>query len=185
MTPDRYHEFFVASAGVAGALTGLLFVAISVAPERLLAADARESHRVRASAALTAFTNTLTISLFALTPGVHLGWAAVVIAILGLLFVAGFIVSLLRVRRAQPGAFGDSAFLAGLAVVFGFQLDYGIRLTSDHGDSGALDGICVLVIVCFLIGIARSWELIGGPSFGLFTELHDLIRSRKNDSNAS
>jgi hypothetical protein len=64
MTTASAHEFFAASAGVAGALIGLLFVAISVAPKRIIGPDASEVHGVRAAAALTAFTNALAVALF-------------------------------------------------------------------------------------------------------------------------
>lgn len=43
-------------------------------------------HRVWASAALTSFTNALTISLFALTD-VGIGWTAFIVGLLGLAFV--------------------------------------------------------------------------------------------------
>jgi hypothetical protein len=178
VTPVRYHEFFLATAGVAGALTGLLFVAISVAPERLLAEDAALLHRVRASAALTAFGNTLTVSLFALVPDITLGWPAVSVAVVGLLFVAGSAMSLLRARRSHPQPSRETGFLTGLTVTFGLQLWFGLRLAIDKGDSGALDGIAILVIVCFLIGIARAWELIGGPSFGLLGQIRQARRDR-------
>jgi hypothetical protein len=127
---ERFQDLFIASAGVAGALIGLLFVAISVAHERLTAPDAAQAPRVRASAALTAFTNALTVSLFALVSGLDIGWTAVAVSVVGLVFVAASLLSLLRVRRSQPG------------------------------------------------GIARAWELIGGPEFALRREIGAIARTR-------
>ena len=177
MTSPDLRSFFAASASVAGALIGLLFVAITVAQERLAKQDAAQAHRVRASAALTAFTNALTVSLFALVPGEKVGWTVVIMAVLGLLFVGASILSLVRVRRSQPGELRDAFFLVGLAITFGVQLVFGLRVRAHpHQASGVAD-VAVLVIVCFLIGIGRSWELIGGPSIGLLRELGTILRS--------
>jgi hypothetical protein len=174
---ESAHEFFLASGGVAGALIGLLFVAISVTPERVAGAEAEESHRVRAASALTAFSNALVVSLFGLIPGQSLAWTATVVAIVGLLFVAGALVGLMEVRRSQPRALPDAAFLVGLVVVFVLELVSGIRLIHDPAAGGPLETICILVVVCFLVGIARAWELVGGPSFGLFHQLGALGRA--------
>jgi hypothetical protein len=164
-TAESYHDFFVASAGVAGALIGLLFVAMSVATEPD-DPGAAYRHRVRASGALTAFTNALTVSLFALIPDLDVGWPELTVAIIGL----GFVVRSAHERRVtrteHPPSVRDLTFLLGLAVIFVWQATAGLRLIDDTNNAGALQTVGILLVVCFLVGVARAWEMIGGPSMG-------------------
>ncbi|MBV9423034.1 MAG: hypothetical protein JOZ98_09000 [Solirubrobacterales bacterium] len=178
MTPESLHDFFIACAGVGGTLIGLLFVAISVEHERLTAADANQLHRVRASAALTSFTNAFAISLFALVPNVGLAWPAFAVSLGGLFFVAASLLSLMRVRRLQHVAPRETLFLVGLVAVFVFQLDSAVRLISRANNVSAARDFAIVVVACFLVGVARSWELIGGPSIGLGGEVTALVRAR-------
>jgi hypothetical protein len=177
VTPDSLHDFFAACAGVAGALVGLLFVAVSVTQARLAQEGESQIHRVRASAALSAFTNALTVSLFALVPGVGLGWSSFSVAVLGLLFVGASVSSLIRLRREHKGRPRDALFLVGLAVTLVVQLVSSLDLESRPNDVSAARTVAILVIVCFLIGIARAWELIGGPEIGLAHELRAVAHS--------
>jgi hypothetical protein len=181
MVPTSYHAFFGGCASVAGTLIGLLFVAITVAGEHVTG-DGSQAHRVRASAALTAFTNALVISLFALVPGIRIGWTALVVSILGSVFVIASLLSLVRVRGEQQEGAGHALFLIGLALTFVAQFVAGLLQLMYSRQQEPVTTIAILVIVCFLIGIARSWELIGGPSIILRRELRTLLaRARIED----
>ncbi len=180
MVPESIHDFFVASGSAAGALIGLMFVAISVASERLAREEAAGLHyRIRAAAAITAFTNALAVSLFALIPLHKIGPTSVAVAILGLSFVVAVLLSLIRQGQAPSGTLREALFLIALAVTFVFQLIEGIDVISQSGDSGAVDTIAILVVVCFLIGIGSAWELVGGPSIGIWREVTALVHSRE------
>jgi hypothetical protein len=177
VVPANIHDFFLSSAGVAGALIGLLFVAISVSAGRL-AGDGSQVHRIRASAALTAFTNALSVSLFALVPGHKIGPTAVAAGAGGIAFVAASLLSLIRLRQVHWSIVRDALFLIGLATTFVFQVVLGADLLSRPGDADPVPTIAILVILCFLIGIARAWELIGGPSIGFAHEVTAIVRGR-------
>ena len=182
MVPESIHDFFVASGSVAGALIGLLFVAISVAGDRLTQAkEGTQIHRIRASAALAAFLNALVVSLLALVPGHKIGPAAVIVAIVGLTFILAALLSLIRVREARWRSLRDAFFLVWLTVTFVIQLIQGITVSLHPADSGAVNTIAILVALCFLAGIDRSWELIGGPSFGITRELMAMVRGQDTD----
>jgi hypothetical protein len=177
VVPANIHDFFVACASVAGALIGLLFVAISVAADRLAREEAQSQvHRIRAAAALAAFIDALAVSLFSLIPGQKIGPTAVAAASSGIVFVAAALLSLIRRHQLRRRILLDIVFLFGLLITFVVQLINGADVLAQPANFGAVYTIASMVVVCFLIGIARAWELIGGPSIGITHEVTALVR---------
>jgi hypothetical protein len=99
----------------------------------------------------------------------------VIVAVLGIFFIAAALLSLIRLQRRRREALRDALFLVGLLVAFVLQLIEGIVVIAAPGRSSAVNGIAVLVTVCFLIGVARAWELVGGPSFHIGREVSAIL----------
>ncbi len=51
MVPEAFHDYFVASTGAGAALVGLLFVAVSIAPERTVMSGAPVERQAVATSA--------------------------------------------------------------------------------------------------------------------------------------
>jgi hypothetical protein len=100
------------------------------------------------------------------------------VAIAGLAFIVASLLSLIRVRPIRGATVRDGLFLIGLAVTFVIQLIEGLDVNANPADSGAVNTIAILAVACFLIGIARAWELIGGPSIGIAHEVTALVRHK-------
>jgi hypothetical protein len=184
MTPESLHDMFFAAAGVAGALIGLLFVAISIEHDRLIGPDADQVHRVRARSALSAFTNALVVSLFALTTGRGLAISAVWVGTVGILFVAASVLSVRRLhlrREGRTGSVRNLTFLIAILVTFGLQILWGIVLIIHPHDASTADNLSILVIVSCLLGIFRAWELIGGPEVGFSQEVRALVHEHRGE----
>ena len=176
MVPESFHDFFVAGASASGALIGLLFVAVSVAPERTVSPQAPIEARAIAASALTAFTNTLFVALDALIPGADLGTVTVIVASFGLVSTLALGLLLWRARHGERISRRAPFLLGGIAVLYAFQLRYGIRLHDTPGDVSALRTLAGFMLGLYAIGIARSWELLGARELGLF----EAIRPRRD-----
>jgi hypothetical protein len=175
MVPDAYQAFFGGCAEVAGTLIGLLFVAISVSPHKNVGVRAPLTFQIRAGVAFTALTPALVISLFALLPGHSFGTIAVITAVGGISPTIGMTVLSLR---GHPGLrqLGSLIVIPGVGLLYVFQLLNGITLMQHPADLGAVQTQGILVVVFFLIAIARAWQLIGVHDTGLAAVVVDLMR---------
>ena len=50
---------------------------------------------------------------------------------------------------------------AAVLVIYGFQLASALRLNGPAADNGQVSEQATLVIIMFLMGIARAWEIVG------------------------
>ena len=176
MVPAEFADFFVACAGVAGALIGLLFVAISVAPQ-WSDAEHRTQLDVRAGVAFSALTDALVLSLFAIIPGVNLGLVAVVAggAATGSCLALGLVV--LRAPDLEHRG-RQLRLMAAQGVVFVLQIVAGARLLADPHDASNVRELATITVVLFLIGIGRAWQLLGARDTGLLTVVRQAIAER-------
>lgn len=173
-----YRDLFAAIATSAAALTGLLFVVMTVAERRATNSLPDVLQQVRASAALLAFGNALAVSLFSLVPGTHVGYPAVVVGVIGVFFSAAATRSLVASPTTGHWRGRHLTLTAWLLVIFAVQLGAGIALLL-HPRTGPLGLISDLLVLSLIIGIARAWELVDGRGTGIIASLTSLIDDRR------
>ena len=162
-----YYPFFGGAATVAGALIGLLFVALSLSPERLRDAASVE-HQAIAATAFTALVDALFISLIGLQPGSGLQQGAAIFGALGLSSTVGLTLRLWRNRHLAHLSNRWPFFLIVIMAVYAAQLVTGLL---PETPAGAADRTATFVYVMFGVGIARAWQLLGLKGGGILDEL--------------
>ena len=182
MVPASYDDFFSACATVAGALIGLLFVAISISPAKLSGPRAENDHQLKAAMAFSALVNTMVVALVALLPGASLGLTVIIVAAVGLSSTAGLIVLLLRDTRLRVRV--DQLILpAVLLTLYGLQLANGVELGGSPRNPGQLGSLGGLCIGFFGFAIARAWALVGARDSSLLAAVAEMAR-RPSDPDA-
>jgi hypothetical protein len=153
-----YTAFFSGTATVAGALVGLLFVALSVSPERLRSVTGSLEHQAMAGTAFTALSDALFVSLVGLQPGGGLDYGALVLGSLGLTSSVGLAVRLWRSRGTEPLSRRWPYLLGLIIAVYAAQVISGFVASSPSSQATMT---VIFVYIMFGTGISRSWELLG------------------------
>jgi hypothetical protein len=180
--PGNFESFFAAMAGAAAALIGLLFVAISVAPHRLVEAETRVESQTLAGSALLAFSNVLVFSTVALIPDLTIGWLAIALGAGGLAFAASQGRALLAEHHHGPRS---ALLVVGLIVVCGWEAVEGVLVEIDpHHDTSAISTIAGLLVGSLAVGIGRAWRLVGMRDTGLGSSLSRLLRGEQSSESS-
>jgi hypothetical protein len=150
------HDVFAASIGAAAALIGLLFVAISVAPERVFGIEADNDRRANAERTFTALVNVFFVSLVALLPH-NQGKAIEVVAILSMVQTARAGVLAFR-RRPQLSSWRHTGLISFVA--FGFELFAARQIQANDGWT---DDVLYVILGLYFYALVTSWGLMRSP----------------------
>ena len=176
MAPPEFANFFIASASAGAALVGLLFVAVSLAPEQMVTHHAPMERQAVTGSAFTALTNAFFISLFFLIPHFNAGSAIVPFSGLCLLTSLFQAWHLLRTPKSWQSVL-RRAFLVLLSLfLYGLELVNGLQLLNASSSSQApiVFELLWCLIAAFSIGLIRAWELLGAHRYGLLGWLSPL-----------
>ncbi len=154
--PDSWHDLFVASAGAAAALTGLIFVAVSINLSQILA-DRRLP--IRAAETLSLLLGLLLLSVFMLVPGQGRIALGSEICGLGVVMAAGLVTRRLRVPREADEPLTWS--LAPRLVILGGTIPMiGAGISVLAGAGGGLYWLVPELILGYAGSIANAWILL-------------------------
>lgn len=165
MIPADYTTYFMTMAAVGATLFGLIFVAVSIAPESVVAANAPLERQINAITAYIALLNPLIISLFALVPHQQIGYAVITMSTIGLLNTFALLMTVLQNAKQRAVLLRRSLFILASFVLYGYETYFAVRLLHSPGDPVALYALADLLIFISAFGVIRAWELMGIRQF--------------------
>jgi hypothetical protein len=179
MVPSSFDNYFIAMAGAGGALIGLLFVAVSINPERTFGRRAHTQRQAVAANAFSAMVNAFFISAASLIPGQDvLGPITLTLALVGILSALSLAMQALHLLRQHGSHWTTFArvlfMIAASLVIYGLEIANAATLIRDPSDTGAVFSLATLVLAVYGVGLIRAWELLGAPRTGISGWLNPL-----------
>ena len=162
MVPPEYDNFLIASTGASAALLGLLFVSVSIAPERVFGETAKAGHRALALSSFTALANAFFISLSGLIPNVPFGLFVIIVGAIAFSQSLSLLPTAREWKAEGRLLRGIILFTAGIAV-YGSEVFLGIDLYGRKPDPALISVLLQILLAVFAMGLARAWELLGAP----------------------
>lgn len=111
--------------------------------------------------------NPLIISLLALQPHATIDTVTLLMSVIGLMNTILMGVSLLQHSLSWAKKLRSVVFILGGLVIFSFEMVYALRLVVTPGDLSALSDLTTLLVIIYVYGIARAWDLVGVRQFHL------------------
>ncbi len=178
MVTADIQPFMTASVAASSALIGLLFVSVSIAPERVFGNEADARRHAQAVSAFTALVNVFFISLTSLIPEVLIGIVVTIVAAVSGVQTLALLRFVRSWRQDRTLYSGVILFLAS-AAVYGGELVLGVDLWTKP-NRAELIGLLQVLLGAYGIGLSRAWQLLGAPRLGLLSYLTDrLDRARR------
>lgn len=186
MVPIAFLGFFAASAGASAALIGLLFVAISISPDRIITQQATPERRAAAVNIFAALLNGFFISLAALIPQTNLAYVVIILAPLSAFSALRLIVGLFQRswqthERVSPQVTARRLLLALASfAIYACEIWWAIGIFT-----GAFAGISGYIFIAYLLigvytsGLTRAWGLIVERESGFIPWLESLGKGER------
>lgn len=168
VVPGDFSNYFLGSAGASASLLGLLFVAISLAPERIIGRESSPLPRAQAASAFTALLGAFFVSMVALIPTSNLGYPGAIMSVIGITNTLSLGRHFSRVWHVRGERWGI-VLLFGSLFIYAYQLWYSADLLLHSHDVSSVKGLAYLLLGSYAIGLGRAWELLGAQHEGLLT----------------
>jgi hypothetical protein len=166
VVPQNFVAFFSASTGAGAALVGLLFVAVSIAPEHIVAQDAPIERQAVAASTFTAMVNAFFISISALVPGTGMAIVTLIVSASSIVSSLSLAWHLLRQQRTWLGRLRGAFLVLVALALYGYEFADAFTLVRDPHNVSAVFFLAGLLIGVYGLGLARAWQLLGARRFG-------------------